>query len=262
MSAIDPRRSLTLLRSELDLLTDRIARLTPDELQRPSNLAGWTVADVAVHITRVCDSIDRAVQRALVGDRTPAFGEAARAREAELRAGGQQRWPEHARACYQRIADTVGGLSDDQLARHTFPHPFGERNVRWFCTQLLTEVAFHRWDLGYSLGQRGPLPEALGAYLLPFMLDRDEPVFASRRSQGGREVYTLVADGRRWKLTVTPEGTTSEPATAPEGSIISATPGWLCVAVYGRVRLEEPAFTVTGPLDTAHRFAAVFGPRE
>ena len=261
MSGIDPRRSLALLKSELELLTERIARLTPEELDRPSNLAQWSVADLAVHVTRVCDSINLAVQRAMVSDKTPAFGEAARPREAEIRATGPQGWADHGRACGQRIIETVSGLTDEQLERYTFPHPFGERSVRWFCTQLLTEVGFHRWDLDYSLGQRGPLSEALGAYVLPFMLDRDEPVFAARRTLGGHEVYTLVSDGGSWKITVTPEGTTSEPVTTPEGSVISATPGWLCVAVYGRVRVDQPAFTVAGPPDAAGRFAAIFGPR-
>jgi len=261
MSPIDPRRSLALLKPEVELLNGRIARLTPEELDRPSNLAGWNVADVAVHITRVCDSINLAVQRATVGDRTPAFGEAARPREAEIRAKGPQGWAEHGPACCQRIIEIVSGLTDQQLGHYTFPHPFGERSVRWFCTQLLTEVVFHRWDLGYSLGQRGPLSEELGAYVLPFMLNRQEPVFGARRTLSGQEVYTLVSDVGSWKLTVTPEGTTSESVTTPEGSVIKATPGWLCVAVYGRVRVDQPPFTVTGLADAALRFAAIFGPR-
>ncbi|MGH7319457.1 MAG: maleylpyruvate isomerase family mycothiol-dependent enzyme [Candidatus Rokuibacteriota bacterium] len=260
MSAIDPRRSLALLKPEQELLNECISRLTPEELVRPSNLAHWSVADVAVHITRVCDSINLAVQRATVSDRTPAFGEAARPREAEIRTKGPQGWAEHGRECCRRITEIVAGLTDEQLGRYTFPHPLGERSVRWFCTQLLTEVGFHRWDLGYSLGQRGPLSEELGAYVLPFMLDRDEPVFAARRTQVGQEIYTLVSDAGSWKLTVTPDGTISEFVTRPEGSVISATPGWLCVAMYGRVRVDQPAFTVIGPAEAAARFAAIFGP--
>jgi uncharacterized protein (TIGR03083 family) len=261
MSAIDPRRSLERLKPEQELLNERIARLTPEELGRPSNLAAWSVADVAVHITRVCDSINLAIQRAMAGDRTPAFGEAARGREAEIRAKGPEGWAEHGRECCRRIIEMVSGLTEGQLGQYTFPHPFGERSVRWFCTQLLAEVGFHRWDLGHSLGQPGPLSEELGAYLLPFLLDRDEPVFASRRTPHGQEVYTLVSDVGSWKLTVGPEGTTSVPVTTPEGAVIRATPGWLCVAAYGRLRVDGPAFTVAGPADTADRFAAVFGPR-
>jgi uncharacterized protein (TIGR03083 family) len=261
MGAIDPRRSLEQLAPEQDSLNARIARLTPEELARPSNLAGWSVADLAVHITRVCDSINLAIQRARVGDRTPAFGEAARPREAEIRAKGPQGWAEHGRACCQRITEIVSGLTDAELERYTFPHPFGERSVRWFCSQLLAEVGFHRWDLGYSLGQRGPLAEALGAYLLPFLLDREEPVFGGRRTASGEDVYTLVSDVGSWKLTVRGEGTTAEPVRATEGTVIRATPGWLCVAVYGRVRVDPPAFAVSGPSDAAARFAAIFGPR-
>jgi hypothetical protein len=112
MSAIDPRRSLGLLKPEQELLNQRIARLTPEELDRPSNLARWSVADVAVHITRVCDSIDLAVQRAMVGDKTPAFGEAARPREAEIRAKGPQGWAEHGRACAILCASHSGPRED------------------------------------------------------------------------------------------------------------------------------------------------------
>jgi uncharacterized protein (TIGR03083 family) len=261
MSAIDPRRSLELLKPEQELLNERIARLTPAELDRPSNLANWSVADVAVHITRVSDSINLAIRRAKAGDRTPAFGEAARPREAEIRTKGPRGWAEHGRECCRQISELVAGLTDEELGRYTFPHPFGERSVRWFCSQLLTEVAFHRWDLGRSLGHAGPLPEELGAYLLPFMLDRDEPVFAARRTTSGPEIYTLASEGGSWKLTVTQEGTTADRVTRPEGAVISATPGWLCAAVYGRVRVDQPAFTVVGAPDAAARFAAVFGPR-
>lgn len=260
MSAVNPRRSLALLKPEQELLNDRIARLTPEELERPSNLARWNVADVAVHITRVCDSINLAIQRATVGDKTPAFGAAARPREEEIRAKGPQGWAEHGRECCQEITRIVSGLTDEQLAQCTFPHPFGERSIGWFCTQLLTEVVFHRWDLNHSLGQDGPLSEDLAAYFLPFMLDRAEPVFGGRKSEGGDRVFTLASDVGTWRLAVTADGTTTGPVSSTEGGVISSTPGWLCLAVYGRVRVDAPAFSVSGPADTADRFAAIFGP--
>src|SRR5690242_1676164 len=57
-----PRLSLTYLAPEQELLSARLLELTPGELERPSNLPGWSVLDLAVHITRVCDSILLAVQ--------------------------------------------------------------------------------------------------------------------------------------------------------------------------------------------------------
>ena len=93
------------------------------------------------------------------------------------------------------------------------------------------------------------------------MLDQAEPVFAGRRTLVGHEVYTLVSDVGSWTITATPAGTTAQPVTTPEGSVISATPGWLCLAVYGRVRVDEPPFTVAGHADAAPRFATIFGPR-
>jgi hypothetical protein len=76
--SVDPRRSLALLKPELELLTERIARLLPEELDRPSNLAPWSVADVGVHIMRVYDSID------LAGRSLPAPHSDARNRGREL----------------------------------------------------------------------------------------------------------------------------------------------------------------------------------
>src|ERR1700737_1328982 len=75
--AVDPRASLQRLDAEQLQLCDRLLQLTPRELEQASNLPGWRVVDLAVHITRVCDSILLAVSRASVGDQTPAFGPAA-----------------------------------------------------------------------------------------------------------------------------------------------------------------------------------------
>jgi Mycothiol maleylpyruvate isomerase N-terminal domain len=76
----NPRRSIERLEPEQRRLCDQLLVLTPAQLVLPSNLPGWRVVDLAVHITRVCDSILLAVQRAIVGDQSPAFGAAAKPR--------------------------------------------------------------------------------------------------------------------------------------------------------------------------------------
>lgn len=258
----NPRRSLERLDAEQWQLCDRLLDLTPAELELPSNLPGWRVLDLAVHITRVCDSIRLAVTRASVGDQTPAFGAAAKPREEAIRAMPQSGWVTLQREAYRDMRRLVGQFTDAQLEQFDFPHPQGQRNVRWFCTQLLAEVAFHRWDLDWSLGGRDPLDDELATYLLPFLLDPAEPLFGLRCASGGTETFSVASDSARWELTTTEHGTTVRPSTAGPAEVptIHASPGWLALAVYGRVRVDAPAFALTGPANTADRFASIFGP--
>jgi uncharacterized protein (TIGR03083 family) len=257
-----PRQSLDLVDEEQQRLCERLSQLGPRQLEQPSNLPGWSVFDLAVHITRVLDSIGKAVQRASVGDRTPAFGVSARPRELEIREMTPAEWVELHRSAFAEIRHVVGELSDDDLERRTFPHPQGERSIRWFCTQLLAEVAFHRWDLECSLGARAPLDEATAGYLLPFLLDTAEPLFGGLRSPSDVQAFRVATPYTEWLLTVSADGTrVAEGSSGDEGPRVSAVAGWLALAVYGRVRVDGPDFEVVGPSDTADRFAAIFGPR-
>jgi len=257
-----PRHSLDLVDEEQMRLCERLGQLTPRQLEQPSNLPGWSVFDVSVHITRVLDSIGKAIQRASVGDRTPAFGVSARPREQEIRAMSPEQWVELQRAAYAEIRTVVGGLSDSQLEECTFPHPQGERSIRWFCTQLLAEVAFHRWDIEYSLGTREPLDEALASYVLLFLLDSAEPLFGGLRSASDVQRFRVATPYTGWVLAVSVEGTTvAEGPGGDDAPTITAASGWLALAVYGRIRVDGPDFEIVGPSDTAERFAAIFGPR-
>jgi uncharacterized protein (TIGR03083 family) len=261
----DPRRSLTYLGPEQRQLAARLLALTAEELDRSSNLPGWKIKDLGVHITRVCDSILKAVQRARVGDHTPAFGAAARTREEEIRAMSPSEWVDLQCSACGEIKKTVAQLSVEQLERFDFPHPQGLRSIRWFCTQLLTEVVFHRWDLECALGTRAPLDESMAAYLLPFLLDAAEPIFGIVRTD--IEATFVVSSGpTAWRLHSTPEGTTVQTISAGavdapiDDPLVEARPGWLALAVYGRVRIDEPPFKIDGPRNVADRFAATFGP--
>jgi uncharacterized protein (TIGR03083 family) len=258
-----PRKSLEYLAQEQELLCARMLELTPNELELASDLPGWSVFDLAVHITRVCDSILLAVQRASVGDRTPAFGAAARPREEAIRAMSPQGWVDLQRTARAELTRLVAGMADAQLNEFHFPHPQGDRTVRWFCTQLLTEVTFHRWDLGRALGESRPLEEGLARYLLPFMLDSAQPLYAHLRAPRPTS-FALVTTDDGWQVLASGQGTVvrRDRSTANAQATIRADAGWLALAVYGRVRVDDsPSFEVEGPPETADQFAAVFGPR-
>jgi uncharacterized protein (TIGR03083 family) len=263
----DPRRSLQLLELEQQQLAARLLELPSNRFGEPSNLPDWQIFDLCVHITRVCDSIQKAVQRSVVGDQTPAFGAAARPREQELRAMSAAEWVRLQCSACGEISTTVASLSNDQMEALTFPHPQGQRSVRWFCTQLLTEITFHRWDLERSLGGRAGLDDDIAEYLLPFLLDSHEPIIGMIRSEKPAS-FTLSTSSRAWTL-VTDASSTRVSEIAPGGldagehemPVIAASPGWLDLAIYGRVHADNPEFTVKGPSDTADRFASIFGPR-
>src|SRR5579884_3443587 len=119
--APDPRYSLAWVDAEQRRLADRLLQLSPAQLELPSNLPGWRILDLAVHITRVHDSILKAVERARVGDQTPAFGAAARPREEAIRAMTPTGWVELQRAACQQLGRIVAALSDAELDRFDFP---------------------------------------------------------------------------------------------------------------------------------------------
>lgn len=256
---IDPRRSLELLDPEKERLRARLAGLTDADLVRPSNLPDWTLADLAVHITRVSDSILLAVKRSTYGDTTPAFGPAAKPREDEIRAMLPVDWGDLYEQNVEELTALVNGLSDPQMDTFTFPHPQGVRPVRWYCTQILAESTFHRWDLDTSLGYRGPLDEELAAYLLPFLLDTDRHLFAARRAPAGEPVtFALTVGDTHYALSCTPEGTTVRVTAAPDGEVIDASAGVLALALYGRIPVQGSAFTATP--EAARLFSTIFGP--
>ena len=173
-----------------------------------------------------------------------------------------QGWVDLQRNARAELKGLVASFTDGQLDELQFPHPQGQRSVGWFCTQLLTEVAFHRWDLGRALGESRPLDRWLAEYLLPFMLDPTQPLYAQLRAATPTS-FALATESDGWLVRATAEGMLvrrDRVADAPHATI-RAESGWLALAVYGRVRVDTVPFEIDGPPATADQFAAVFGPR-
>jgi uncharacterized protein (TIGR03083 family) len=256
----EPKHSLQLVDPELARIGETILELTPTQLELPSNLPGWRIYDLGVHITRVCALLLLAVQRASTGDQTPAFGDAAKPLENRIRAMPVPDWVPLQRDSYTQMCALIDRLSEAQIEQATFPHVQGIRTIRWYCSQLLAEMVFHRWDLERSLGAQAPLDDRLAAYLLEFLLDPVVPLFGIRRAQTGSETFSVSSGGTNWVLTTTPDGTRVERRPHGPEPVISAAPGWLALATYGRVRADSAAFDIVGPPDSADRFATIFGP--
>ena len=187
MEAVDARLSLHKLDAEQAALCKRIATLTPAERESPSNLANWSVNDLAVHITRVCDSILRAVERALEGDRTPAFGAAAKPREDEIRAMTPEDWAELQRSENARIATTIAS----ERCAPAGVRSLGNVGPTWISNDVLPAHIWHRLRIQEAFGMLWGVGRCVGGRRVA-LADRDQ--------QGGYRTSGRVAPRRGRRL--------------------------------------------------------------
>jgi uncharacterized protein (TIGR03083 family) len=262
MSSVDPRRSLELLRPEIEALNRDVAALTPEQWQGDSNCAGWQLADLVAHVVRNGWSFLAFVERALADDPTPPFGPAVQHIQDEIKAGGPRAAAERQRRETEEFVSLVQGLPESDLQKEG-RHPQGARPIAWACTQRLAEAAFHHWDLRHSLGQDGPLDAPLAAHLLPFMLDPGGANIMTKSAEGATpDTFRLTStnDGSAWRISAGGDGRTMEAdASGPASLDVAAEAGWLALALYGRTPLAGAHFQVSGPPEAVERFRAAFG---
>ncbi|HVA23770.1 MAG TPA: maleylpyruvate isomerase family mycothiol-dependent enzyme [Chloroflexota bacterium] len=263
MAPVDPRRSLTLLASETAVLNRDISALTADQWQAPANCPGWQVADLVAHVVRNGWSFLAFAQRALEGDLTPPFGPSVAHIQEEIKASGAKGAADRQQRETGEFVSLAQGLSDADLQAKSGGHMAGPRPIAWACTQRLVEVAYHHWDLRHSLGQDGPLAGGVATHLLPFMLDPRGSNIMTKPSEGATASSFRLSSGtagQAWRLTAGPRGRQVDTdAGQPADVEIEAEPGWLALAIYGRVPASNPHLRLTGAADAAARFQAAFG---
>ncbi|HEX6513454.1 MAG TPA: hypothetical protein VF157_14210, partial [Chloroflexota bacterium] len=103
----------------------------------------------------------------------------------------------------------------------------------------------------------------LAAHLLPFMLDpRGANIMTRGPSLEPATSFRLnsTTDGSVWRVTVGPKGrqVDADPGQPAEVEV-RAEPGWLALALYGRLSAESSHLNVSGLDDGRQRFQAAFG---
>jgi uncharacterized protein (TIGR03086 family) len=171
------------------------AGITLADLDRPSTCAGWTVADVLVHLT---ESL-RFLASSLVAGAVPA--QVAAPPPGPLTAGTLRRDLGRAGAC---LTDAAGNLRGRRSVA------VGDVPLR--CHQLIVvgaiEAAAHGWDAAHGAGRAQPVPDDLADRLLtelPLVIDGDtrRGVFADpillppERPAAERLLAALGRDPRR-----------------------------------------------------------------
>jgi uncharacterized protein (TIGR03083 family) len=261
-------RCLSSIRELSDALVRDLLVLSPEAWDGPTNCAPWRVRDLAAHIVTSGEGFVASIRRGLAGSVEPSIPSAERQRrQAELESADPATV---ARAVEAVTVDFVGlyvGLQERELSAVCF-HRRGNRSVRWYAAHRLAEVAFHSWDLQYSLGREPKLDESVAALLLPTLLESNAPrTYAAgltpQRGTGERYLLAVVDEPlARWLVTIDPDTLEARRGEAPADLTISGSAAALALLVYGRFdphRLTESgAITLDGDPALAERFSLIF----
>jgi uncharacterized protein (TIGR03083 family) len=169
---------ITSISSEASHLRDFLASLDTEAWSRPSACTGWTVGDVAAHLTQGASAWNATITRAIAGDANPPPGEqmlrpgergseTTARRAIAFRQGMGQAELLHAFSDgYQRLHQVLQGLQPADWDRPCY-HRRGILPVRDYAGLRLQELAIHGWDMrsafdaAATVSER-PLPVLLG----------------------------------------------------------------------------------------------------
>ena len=129
-------------------------------------------------------------------------------------------------------------------------------------------MAFHAWDVQFSLGRDPKLDEQVAALLLPTLLESNAPrIYAAgltpQRGSGERYLFVVPDDpAARWLVTIDPDRLEALRGDAPADVTMTGSAASLALLIYGRCELatlaQSGAVRVDGDLVLADRFALIF----
>jgi uncharacterized protein (TIGR03083 family) len=262
-------RCLSAIRQASDMLERDLLAVSPVDWNGPTNCGPWRVRDLAAHVVNSGEGFTASIRQGLAGSVEPSLSQEARHRRETEWANAQ---PETvARALAAVTAEFIGlydGLDESQLAAICY-HRRGNRSVRWYAAHRLAEVAFHGWDLRFSLGQDPTFDETVARLLLPTLLESNAPrTYAAGLTpqRGGGERYALlVADDPEacWVVTIEPDKLEAQRGRGPADLTITASAADLALLVYGRgddlpTLGASGTVRLKGDLALANRFALIF----
>lgn len=218
------------------VLVDRLRRLTPDEVRRPSLLPGWTVGHVLTHLARNADSHTGLFVAAQAGGIADQYPGGMAQRTADI-AAGVDRDPDELladlRASIERLEATW-----DATSVATWAHGTGRTGTAG--EQPLGDLVFRRWretevhhaDLGLAFGWA----EWSDAYV-DHELDRTIYGLAARLPEA--VALRLEAEGVIGAWVVEPVAATRVTVRAPKHELLAwllsrhARPDWPELAPWG-----------------------------
>src|SRR6266498_5717815 len=152
--AVRPRRmDMELYRHAQDEFEKALAAVAPSDWDRPSTCPGWTVRDIAGHVTWAQHQLLAWATGA--ADPSPA-GAPGAAHPADVLT------TDDPLAEYRAArAEANAVLTEKTLARLTTIPGMGEIPIAAVVALLLCDTTVHTWDLGHPVGQKIDLPAPL-----------------------------------------------------------------------------------------------------
>jgi uncharacterized protein (TIGR03083 family) len=261
-------RCLSFNRDLSDALVTDLLALSPAAWDGPTNCAPWRVRDLVAHVIVSGEGFAASIRQGLAGSVELSVSTAERERrQAELEAADPATVAQALQAVTTDFVGLYAGLQEPELAAICF-HRRGNRSVRWYAAHRLAEVAFHAWDLQFSLGREPQLDEEVAALLLPTLLESNAPrTYAAgstpERGSGERYLLAVVDDSlARWLVRIDPDQLEARRGDAPADMTMTGSAAALAMLVYGRFTLpslaESGAVRLDGDLALADRFALIF----
>lgn len=259
---------LRALRALSDALEADLVALSPAEWDRPTNCPPWRVRDIVAHVVVSGEGFAASIRQGLAGSVETGVSTAARERrQAEIETAEPVTVARALRSVTDDFIGLYTDLQDQELATICF-HRRGNRSIRWYAAHRLAEVAFHDWDIQFSLGRDPRLDEPVAALLLPTLLESNAPrIYAAgliqQRGNGERFLLTVADDpAAHWLIQIDPDQLEAHRGDAPADLAIAGSAATLALLVYGRSELtalaQSGAVRLDGDLALAGRFPQIF----
>jgi uncharacterized protein (TIGR03083 family) len=263
-------RCLSQVRELSDALAADLLQLSSkaDAWDGPTNCPPWWVRDIAAHVVSSGEGFVASIRRGLAGSvEPPGNPEDRHRRQAQLESADPATIARELEVVTNDFVGLYDGLTEQQLSTICF-HRRGNRSIRWYAAHRLAEVAFHSWDLQFSLGRAPRLDETVAALLLPTLLESNAPrTYAAgltpERGRGERYGLAVMDDpAANWLVTIDPDALSAQRGGGPADLTITASAADLAMLVYGRTDLPTQSRTgavhLNGNPALVDRFAQIF----
>ncbi|MEV0263546.1 TIGR03086 family metal-binding protein [Streptomyces sp. NPDC050617] len=143
---------LTRHAEALDLFTERLGAVRPDQWDAPTPCAEWTVRDLVNHLT-----VEQLWVPSLVreGSSTDARGDAF---------DGDQLGDDPATTWVRAASAARAAFSEPNALERTVHLSYGDSSAADYCAEMTTDAVVHSWDLARAIGGDERLPGELVSF--------------------------------------------------------------------------------------------------